>query len=302
MWFKRQKGRRNFFRKVQTEPYQARRFKNPYFQQVSKKSKWPFAIAGIVLGLTIALFSFFFTAPIFTITSVRVEGAETINPKEIRTIVEDHLNSSAFLIFKKNNRFLSDKDEIKEKLEKDYSFSSLEIKREGHTLAVILKEKVSSFLWQSGGVSYLLDNTGAVIRTTLPEETTSIMNPPLLYGATKDGSLMPELIKILVFKDLADKPVEIGQVALTENEVKNIRSFFDAMLASGISIEAFELNRDVGTWFKAVTRNGYDILLDPDGDILKQADSVLIILREQIKDPSVLEYIDVRFGDHVYYK
>lgn len=302
MWFKRPNRRRNFFRKVQTEPYQARRFKNPYFQHASNSSKWPFVIAGLALGFTIALTSFFFTAPIFTISSVRVEGAETINPKDIRLIAEEYINSRAFLIFKKSNRFLLNKDDLKKELEADYSFSSLEVKREGQTLAIILKEKVSSFLWQSGEVSYLLDNTGAVIRATSVEETVDIMNPPLLYGVTKDGTLMPESIKILVFKDLTNETVQIGKIVLSENEVKNTRSFFDAMQDSGIFIEAFELNRNVGSWLKAVTRNGYDILFDPTGDAPEQADNVLIILRNQVKDPTVLEYIDVRFGDHVYYK
>ena len=283
-------------------PYEARRFKNPYFQQTSKHSKWPFAIAGISIGLVVALTSFFFTAPVFTINAVRVEGAETINPKDIRTITEDYLDSRSLLIFKKNNRFLFNEEDLTEKLAKNYSFSSLKIKREGQTLAIVLKEKVSSFLWLSNDASYLLDNAGSVIRAISAEESTDILNPPLLSGVTKDGNLMPESIKILVFKDLANNPVAIGQAVLSESEVKNIRSFFDAMQTSGVSIERFELNRAVGAWFKAVTRNGYDILLDPSSDVLKQADSVLLILREQKKDPSSLEYIDVRFGDHVYYK
>lgn len=302
MFFNRPKKRRNFFRKAQMAPYQARRFRNPYFQQTSKRSKMPFAIAGIVLGLVIALTSFFFTAPVFTINAVRVEGAETINPKDIRTLAEDYMNSRALLIFKKTNRFLFSEKKLKEKLEKNYSFSSLEVSREGHTLAIVLKEKVSSFLWETNGLSYLLDQTGQVIRLTSAEEATAITNPPLLYGVTQDGNLMPESIQILVFRDLADNSVAIGQAALSENEVKNIRSFFDAMQTSGVSIERFELNRAVGTWFKAVTRNGYDILLDPSSDVLKQADGVLLILHDQVKDPAALEYIDVRFGDHVYYK
>lgn len=302
MWFKQVKKRRNFFHKAQLALYQTRRFKNPYFHQTSKRAKWPFAIAGVAIGLIIALTSFFFTAPVFTITSVRVEGAETVNPKEIRTVAEDYLNSRSLLIFKKTNRFLFSENELKEKLEKNYAFLSLKISREGHTLAIVFKEKVSSFLWLSGGVSYLLDNTGAVIRATSAEESAKVMNPPLLYGATKDGNLMSESIKILVFEDLANSPVTIGQAVLSTDEVKNIRSFFDTMLTAGVSIECFKLNRDVGTWLKAVTRNGYDILLDPSGDVLKQADSVLLILREQTKDQAVLEYIDVRFGDHVYYK
>jgi len=302
MFSSRPKGRRNFFRKTQVSSYQVRRFKNPYFQNKTNHSKWPFAIAGLVIGFFIALTSFFFTAPVFTITAVRVEGAESVNPKEIRQIAEDYISSRSLLIFKRNNRFLCDEKELKKDLEKKYSFSSLKIDREGHTLAIILKEKVSSFLWLTNNQSFILDNTGTVIRAISSEESQIIMNPPLLQGPTKDGSLIPESIKILVFRDLENKPVAVGKVTLTEAEVKNIRLFFDAMQAFGISIESFELNKSIGAWLKAITRNGYDILFDPTTDVLEQANNVSTLLRGQIKDIATLEYIDVRFGDHVYYK
>lgn len=302
-WFnKHPKGRRNFFRKTQAVSYRTHRFENQNFRQKKKLPAWPLIIAGAGLGLTIALTSFFFTAPVFLISNVRIEGSETVNPKDVRNIAENYLSSGAWLIFKKNNRFLFSEQELQKEMEKNYAFSSLQIKREGHTLAIILKEKVSSFLWLSAGDSFLLDETGLVIRATTPEETSAIMNPPILQGPTKEGGLIPESIKILVFKDLANEPAVVGKTVLLENEVKNVRVFFDAMQTAGISLESFELNRNVGSWLKAITRNGYSILFDPNGDVLKQADNVLLLFREQIKDTVALEYIDVRFGDHVYYK
>jgi hypothetical protein len=302
-WFtKHPKTRRNFFRKAQLLPYRAHRFQNQNFRQKTKLPAWPLIIVGASIGLIIALTSFFFTSPVFVISTVRVEGAATVNPIDIRNIAETYLSSSSWLVFKKNNRFLFDTKDLQKELAKKYTFSSLEIEREGHTLAIVFKEKVSSFLWLSNGVSYLLDDTGLVIRTTTSEETSAIMNPPILQGPTLDGTLIPEPVKILVFKDLADMPVLIGKTVLLENEVKNVRTFFDALQTAGIFIESFELNRSVGAWLKAVTRNGYSILFDPNSDVSKQADNTLLLLREQIKDVSVLEYIDVRFGDHVYYK
>jgi hypothetical protein len=302
MWFNRPKRRRNFLRQAQVAPYRARRFKNPYFQRTSKRSKLPFAVAGVIIGLLIALTSFFFTAPLFTITSVRVEGVETVNPKEIRQLVEDYLNSSVWLVLKHNNRFLFKEKKLRQKLEKDYFFSSLKISREGHSLAIVLKERVSSFLWLSDGEAYLLDNTGTVIRATSNEEASEIMNPPPLFGVTRDGGLMPETNKILVFKDLEENPITIGASILPEDELKNVRTFFEAMQTADVVIERFELNQSVGKWLKAITQSGYSILIDPTGNVLKQADSLLLLLREQIKDPAALEYIDVRFGDRVYYK
>jgi hypothetical protein len=67
-------------------------------------------------------------------------------------------------------------------------------------------------------------------------------------------------------------------------------------------VRRFDLDRRIGTWMKAVTENGYDILFDPSQDVQNQVTHLETVLREQISDPSVLQYIDVRFDDHVYYK
>ncbi|HBR80348.1 MAG: hypothetical protein UX09_C0004G0017 [Candidatus Uhrbacteria bacterium GW2011_GWE2_45_35] len=302
MFFSKQKKRRNFFRKAQVAPYQAHRFKNPYFRAKAKAPTWPLAAAGAAIGLLIALSSFFITAPIFTISSVRVEGAETINPKEIRDLAEDYLSSRSLLFFKTSNRLFFNEEKMRSLLEDKYSFSTLDVKREKQTLAIIFKEKISSFLWLTNSNSYLLDETGSVIRATPTEETELILSPPLIQGPTKIGGLIPETVKILVFQDLANKPISVGDAVLLENEVYNVRTFFEAMYSAGIIIDRFELNRSIGSWLKAETQEGFDLLFDPSGDVLQQADNVLLLLKDQVKDRSALEYIDVRFGDHVYYK
>jgi hypothetical protein len=296
------KKKRNFFRKAQIAPYQARRFRNPYFHTQTKLPAWPLILVGLGLGLVVALSSFFLTSPLFTLSSIRVEGAETVNPKAIRDIAEDYLSNRSFFVFKNNNRFFFNGNELQSCLEKQYSFANLSIVLEKQSVAITLKEKVSSFLWISGDKSYLLDETGAVIRGADPDEIKSLLNPPLIQGPTKNGGLIPETIKILIFKDLESKTVIINSTVMSENEVKNTRLFFEIMYQAGIVIEKFELNRSVGSWLRANTRQDFDILFDPNEDVLEQADKILLLLRDQIKDPAALEYIDVRFGDRVYYK
>ena len=47
---------------------------------------------------------------------------------------------------------------------------------------------------------------------------------------------------------------------------------------------------------------GYRILFDASGDIDGQANHLEVLLRETINNPEQLDYIDLRFGDHVYFK
>lgn len=301
MFFNRPR-RRNFFHQAQLAPYRSRRFQNPFFRSRAPRAKWPFIITGVILGLAIALSSFFFTAPIFKITSVRVEGVETINPKDIRALAEKYLASRALLIFNHGNRFLFNQEDLKTILGEKMSFSYLQIIREGQGLAIVVKERISSFLWQNGEDSYLLDEAGIIIRPASGEELETILHPAALQGPTVDGSPMPEPRPVLIFNDLAAQPVKIGESKFSAEEIKNLHVFFETLKESGIYLENFELNREVGSWFKAKTSDGYVILFDPNAEIQKQIDNLLLVLRDQIKDPSKLEYIDVRFGDHVYYK
>lgn len=52
----------------------------------------------------------------------------------------------------------------------------------------------------------------------------------------------------------------------------------------------------------AFTEAGYAVLFDPALPIDSQADNLAVVLRERVPDPSRLQYVDVRFGDYVYYK
>jgi hypothetical protein len=51
-----------------------------------------------------------------------------------------------------------------------------------------------------------------------------------------------------------------------------------------------------------VTEDGYGILFDALGDIDAQLQNLDVVLREQVEDRGSLEYIDLRFGDRVYFK
>lgn len=303
MLLNRPRPRRNFFRKAQVAPYQSRRFQNPFFKEKAKRKTWLLALSGVLLGFVIALTSFFFTAPIFSITSVRVEGVETIKPEEIRIVVENYLSSSALFIFHKNNRFLFDEQILRKKIDGTFAFSELIIKREGKTLAIIVKERTSSFLWQNSNQSFLLDANGTVIREISNDEVGAFLSPPPLFGATKNGEFLPETAAILVFYDLNElTKIVVGQPVLTTQDFNSSRNFYEALRGLGIYLQRFELNQEVGTWMKVLTNDNYYILFDPRSDVTTQVNNLNLVLKNQIKDINQLEYIDVRFGDHVYYK
>ena len=260
------------------------------------------AIAGFSLGLFTALISFFLTAPIFEINNTRVEGIETVNPKEIRTIIDNYLSSRAWLFFDHHNRFLFSTKNLEKKLNEQYSFLSLQITREKQSLIIIIKEKISSFVWITNDAPFLLDDNGVVIRSIPTNELDVLIHPPALQGPTTNNQPIFDPVNLLIFKDLEGKSVFIDQPLFSAAEIQNIKTLTTSLEKNQIYLKDFELNRVVGAWFKANTVGGFSILFDPTVNIDQQINNLFLVLREKISEPNKLEYIDVRFDNHVYYK
>lgn len=299
---RRQKPRRNFFRRVQLSRYRSRPFQNPYFQSKSKRKLWPLALAGLLLGGTIAGVSFFLTSPLFAVTSVRIEGAESINPIEIRQVVTGYLDEPALVFFRSNNRFLFHEDALRSRLSKQFAFDSLSITVHPPEVDVVVKEKISTFLWQNDKRTFLIDDQGIVIREITDAERTALVNPPPLQGPVPAGQVLNVAPKFLSFVDAAPAQIDVGKPVLPADEVGRILAFAKHLDDQKIAVDRFVLDRTVGTWMKAVTVVGYDILFDPNLDVDTQANNLAIVLHDKIPDPSKLQYVDLRFDDHIYFK
>ncbi len=299
---RRNRPRRNYFRRVQLSRYRSRPFQNPYFQSKPKRKLWPWAAAGLGLGGLVAGVSFFLTSPVFAISSVRVEGAESINPKDIRQVVTDYLAEPALVFFHANNRFLFREEELRDRLSKRFAFDQLSIQAKPPEVDVSVKEKISTFLWKNDAHTYLIDEQGIVIREITDAERETLVHPPPVQGPVLSGESLDTAPKFFTFVDAAPAAIEIGKPVLTSEIVTRALDFAKRLDAMNIAVDRFVLDRTVGTWMRAVTVAGYDILFDPSLDVEQQADNLVIVLRDKIPDPTKLQYIDLRFDDHIYFK
>ncbi|MFH1404633.1 MAG: hypothetical protein ABIH21_00860, partial [Patescibacteria group bacterium] len=178
-----------------------------------------------------------------------------------------------------SNRFLFSRGGLREELEKKYAFEDIEIKQFADVLGINIVEKPSQLIWGTDGDKYIIGLQGKVIRKN-----------------TDDGLILP------VFVDLNNVPVDIHSEVLTQDEVINIFEFNKLLLEQNIIVTKTMIDRLAGKWMAAQTDAGYKILFDATGDIKNQIENLIILLRDTIPDPRGLEYIDLRFGDHVYYK
>lgn len=302
MKFIRQKQRRNFFRELQAQTYQSRRFGNPYFPKKGKSLPIVYAVAGTIFGLVVALTSFFFTSSTFAIRAVRVEGTESIPSRAIIDIANDCLDERRLLIFSASNKFLLNTKKLTTNLSRAFTFDNLEIEIEGTDLVIRVVERVSTFVWSSDDKLYLVDRSGIVIRQISQEEYERVAVLPAVQGPVREGESLPAEETLLRFVDTASQETEIGNSVLKSQEIEAVFGFLEELERLEIRIREIEIDRTMGLWMGAVTSVGFKIFFDPATDPKTQVARLEAVLRDSVPDPGILEYIDLRFEDHIYFK
>lgn len=305
---------RNQFRLLQKKRYDAKRFSNPYFQTKPKRN-WRGIVIATGVGLALfCLVSVVFASPFFAIRRVDVTGTDTIPPTEIVQKVWDQLRARRLVFFNATNRFLYDEQRLRDALGSAYAFETLDIRKScdwrggGCGLAIVVHEKTSQLLWMSGARLYLADLHGVVIRELTPDEVAAWKAPePPPQNPLPDGSLpitipINPLRKLPLFVDVNASPTNVGSTVLTQDEVANLFSFERQLDEMRILFSQVNIDRLAGKWMAVKTLAGFNILIDASGDMPAQILNLQVLLRDTLKDTSNLQYIDLRFGDHVYYK
>jgi len=195
--------------------------------------------------------------------------------------IRQYLSQSHVFFFHNTNRFLFSKKKLQDFLGQTFAFDQLTISLKKQTLSLTVKERTSDIVWKTDKELYLADLKGII---------------------TKKIDALDEKTPLPIMIDRNGKSIAIGEQILSETQIKNILSFHQLLFAQGISFTETQIDLQVGKWIGVLTTQGYTILFDPDGDLNAQSDRLSVLLKDTLKDLSKLQYIDLRFGDHVYYK
>lgn len=267
----------------------ARTYRNPYFRREPKRSKWKFIVLGVFV-VTLVTVSILLAAPWFSLQSVEVSGTELLAPEEISTRVSEYLQKRRWLFFKNSNRFLFKPDELADALKTQYVFESLSIMSGGKSVQVKVREKQSELVWMTPEQTYIIGREGIILRTLSPEE----------QEARKSGTDV--FAKLLQCRSLQKQTFTIGMSVLNSTEVEHLFFFRRELEQLGIVVKEIQIDRTSGSWMTAKTEGGFEILFDPAAPPEEQMANLFAVFRQQIKDTSALQYVDLRFGNHVYYK
>jgi len=231
----------------------------------------------IFLGL---LYLFFYSS-YFKIQNIEVNGLQKIKRESIDNIVHNFLTKRRFLLFSGRNFWLMKESALKAEMNKYYYFEKLEIdSRLPNGLVITVVERQPLINWVVNDVCFHIDLTGAAIG----------------YCENDSG--------LFSIRDLSQKQVTIGQSVITADQLANIIKLHQEVkkrLLDRYNPLFYELNNQL---FTAKTDTGPEIRYNLSLGVGEQVGRLDLSLKQKdLADNYLnLKYIDLRFGDKVFYQ
>ncbi len=289
--------------------YSRKSFSNPLFERPrvgQGGGRWRGKLIMFVGAIAVAGWTWFVAfSPTFRVTDIRINGADRIPVWEIHDAVTDALKQRRWLLFPQTSLILASESSITSTLNDRFVLESLTItKKPPHTLVIDLKERVSAVLLQlPDGSQGLLDLQGSVTRVYKPEEALDVLPK---QGPTLDeqqGHSRPQYP--VLFDDKGDT-LALRQQAVrpeTVQAVINLPKLFDARFNRAPYVAQLHVDGMTSQTLRVVTSEGWAIYLDVTGDLAAQLENAQTILKTKVgPDRKNLDYIDVRFGDKIFFK
>jgi cell division septal protein FtsQ len=232
--------------------------------------------------LIIALIWLICFSPFLTISQIEISGAREERIQSIEQSAWDQANQHRFWLLSQSHLYLFDGNQFKEKLLEQYSLNEVQIKKVvPKKLKIVITEKTPVAVWIENDTYYLIDGEGWVINTI--------------------GGPIPDLVTIHNNGQpkLNNKRLE-GQESLIKASIE-LKSSLDskfAYLESDQIVTTYERNS-----ITLVLKDGVLIYFTIDEPISSQLDRLDVLIKGQLKNQLTgISYIDLRFGDKVYYK
>jgi cell division septal protein FtsQ len=274
--------------------YNSKNYSNPYFGiKNNKKNKpsnpfLPTRLKLISLSL-IAMFTglvwFLFFSGFFNIKSISATGEGRLDANDLENIAWIQANQGYFVFIKQKNIFLFSGGNLLKNLKEKYSFENIILKKKfPNSILINYKEKNYSMLWLENNNYYFGDEYGYIISPANAEEVKQKKYP--LIENQSDSKITDNKITL-------DR-IYINYIFNLTNKFKNLNNDF--------KIKNFLLDNEMYT-VKMALENGPIILFNLEEDVDKQIEKLKIIKGEKLKqDFNKKTYIDIRYGDRVYYR
>jgi len=322
-------GRKKYIKKGKKFDYYKKEYSNPFFHQKKRKKikipsfpklrlgqrSWRVKLIIVeIMVLIVGLVWFFCFSSFFLIGNITVAyfeqnhqdhnpdvysqdhnntinrwsaGSSTgrISTEEIKELAWQQTKRRRFLFGSQENLILFNKNKLIKTLSEQCCFDDLVVEKNlPDTLVIKFKEKTYSAIWYEQDKYYYIDAKGNIITETNPLEINQ-KNYPLIENVGEN--------KILN-KKIEGQEENINYIILLFNEFKKGHH--------GFEIERFIIDKEIDT-VKMAINHGPEVYFNTSASIDKQVTKLLILINEKLKDDfSNKTYIDLRYGDRVYYR
>ncbi len=284
------------------QDYQKKKYKNPYYSPKKKKSgsqKVRRIIILLVLA-TVFILAIISRLDYFKIKNISILGNNFISESEIREMASLQSEKNKFIIFPQSNILFFSKGQLEKTISEKYYLNSLQIdKIFWHEIKIMVSEKPIKLIYSTNQKKYFIDDNGNIINEYGPGKSDR---------KEQDGDLeivrpVSQAANLPIIYDKNNDVAEIGSQILSKDYVAFLLNIDQAIKdEADFKIKEYQLPELKGTDLIAITNQGWEIRFNVNDSYLSQIKLLFLVLKDKVKDRSNLEYIDLRFGDKIYYQ
>jgi len=288
------------------------------------RSHWKFWLAGVffilLLGGAVYLFVF---SPVFKIKTIKISGNNLIAAPDIEAVARNILQAKIFKFIPRDTALVFIDNKIKQDIFASFpEIASVEVVREKiNGLDISLDERkaaavvclaqirpspspsalVSLSPSLSPSPSSVVTSTPALAREAPPEGERCFFadDSGLIYRQAPEisGTLLP------TFYTNDASLCQIRQQAVYPSIIQFVSLLKKELQSNGVDLTSFVLNSELNSELRAFTSEGWFIYFDTGRSPLIQSKILEALLRDEIKNNrAMLQYVDLRVEDRVYYK
>lgn len=227
----------------------------------------------------------FFHIPFFNVKKIEVSGNGAVTAESIKEIVAEKISGKRGWLFPQKNFFLIPEREIENALRAEIlRIKSAEIKKHPFDeLAAIIQERQNSFLACVKDKCAFADENGFVFEEA-PDFSEGIF---LKFYDERGKTEQPAAL--------------IGKNILPEGETAKLAAFGD--LLGKIKVEPAKIILKDESIYEVQTGENWRIILNDKNEPKQALLNLAAALESEIKEPRrKLDYVDLRFGNKVYFK
>jgi len=256
--------------------YYNKTFSNPYFNKKAK-SGHRFNTKLYIQALTaVFLLYLIIYSDLFKVKSVEVQGADMINPEEIRSMAWADINRLKMLVFPGRNLIFINSNRISQEISAKYSLNKIEVEKGWQKISITIEEKAAYLIAYNDKAYYFIDASGTVTKELTAEDLAEYRNKFPILSLNQD--------------------LKVNNQPISGRFINYVLELNDAFKANNIRVRGFESGEvDQAT---VLTEAGWKALFNINMPLSRSVENMMLVLNKKLAGKK-FDYIDLRFGDRV---